>query len=250
MKKGFTLIELLAVILILGIIALIAIPQVTNVIDEARKGAAETSAKNYLDAINDKIALAQLDDISSNDIQDGIISVGDIEVNISGEAPESGTIEIARGKVKTATLVVNGLNLFCYSKGRCIISKDEIAYKYYQNIGPGIDEVEQGVDARPTDYSVYLKYPIEDGVLGQPQVCYYNGSELCVINGEYDVASERIISFFEGDNTSTCTSVSGTRCSNSSVIVEAGNGGSVRMDDLVNGLICSIAMNGFAECDM
>ena len=100
MKKGFTLIELLAVILILGIIALIAIPQVTNVIDEARKGAAETSAKNYLDAINDKIALAQLDDNSSNDIQDGIISVGDIEVNISGEAPESGTIEIAKGKVK------------------------------------------------------------------------------------------------------------------------------------------------------
>ena len=35
MKKGFTLIELLAVILILGIIALIAIPTVTNMIEEA-----------------------------------------------------------------------------------------------------------------------------------------------------------------------------------------------------------------------
>ena len=37
MKKGFTLIELLAVILILGIIALIAIPTVNNIIGEAKE---------------------------------------------------------------------------------------------------------------------------------------------------------------------------------------------------------------------
>lgn len=44
MKKGFTLIELLAVILILGIIALIAIPTVTNMIEEAKRGALRSSA--------------------------------------------------------------------------------------------------------------------------------------------------------------------------------------------------------------
>ena len=37
-KKGFTLIELLAVILILGIIALIAIPTVNKILTEAREG--------------------------------------------------------------------------------------------------------------------------------------------------------------------------------------------------------------------
>ena len=38
MKKGFTLIELLAVILVLGIIALVAVPTINNAIEEARMG--------------------------------------------------------------------------------------------------------------------------------------------------------------------------------------------------------------------
>ena len=49
-NKGFTLIELLAVILILGIIALIAIPTVNKIVDEAKRGAFESSANNILKA--------------------------------------------------------------------------------------------------------------------------------------------------------------------------------------------------------
>ena len=44
-KRGFTLIELLAVIVVLAIIALIATPIVMNVINDAKKGSAEASAR-------------------------------------------------------------------------------------------------------------------------------------------------------------------------------------------------------------
>ena len=45
-KKGFTLIELLAVILILWIIALVAIPIVNNIIEESKRGSFESTLLN------------------------------------------------------------------------------------------------------------------------------------------------------------------------------------------------------------
>ena len=42
MKKGFTLIEVLIVVIILGILATIAVPQFTRVVERARRGEALT----------------------------------------------------------------------------------------------------------------------------------------------------------------------------------------------------------------
>lgn len=64
-KKGFTLVELLAVIVILAVIALIATPNVLNMIEMSRKGAAESSTLNYVDAV-DKTLIVKLMNVVSN----------------------------------------------------------------------------------------------------------------------------------------------------------------------------------------
>ena len=57
MKKGFTLIELLAVILILGFIALIAIPIVNKMIKESKDSAFKTTVINISNQVQNKCVL-------------------------------------------------------------------------------------------------------------------------------------------------------------------------------------------------
>lgn len=54
-KKGFTLIELLAVIIILGVLMLIAIPSVTEYISNSRKSAYLDTAVSYITSVRNKV---------------------------------------------------------------------------------------------------------------------------------------------------------------------------------------------------
>ena len=57
-ENGFTLIELLAVIIILGILMIIAIPAVTEYISSSRKSAYITIASRYIDGVRNKVNAA------------------------------------------------------------------------------------------------------------------------------------------------------------------------------------------------
>ena len=85
MKKGFTLIELLAVIIILGILMLIAIPSVTNYINNSRK-------ETYVDTIKELIKGAST-----------LVNSGDLDIydtNTTYYIPVS-AINIENGKPKS-----------------------------------------------------------------------------------------------------------------------------------------------------
>ena len=138
-KKGFTLIELLAVVVILAIIAIIAVPTLTRVIDKSKRGAAEVSARNYLDAVEKYIILhdvspdkypynltgktlnvADNNEIALLDIiipkakaENSIPALNNI-LTVKGDKPKSGTVTIDdKGKASNANLVINDYAVEC-----------------------------------------------------------------------------------------------------------------------------------------
>ena len=132
--KGFTLIELLAVIVILAIIALIATPMILGVIDSAKKGAAESSAYGYIDAVEKSTLKNMLANASEAKIVDDTYKISDagkklvaenetvtvgedtnpvtISVDFKGKNPENdGTIIVEGGEITSATLKINGYDI-------------------------------------------------------------------------------------------------------------------------------------------
>ena len=107
-KKGFTLIELLAVIVILAIIALIAVPRILNIVENARKGAAESSALGWIDAVEKQSIINELDSTLPN-IIDGTYEIADLtakNVKVKGQKPSEGWVQITKGKVTDYSLVI------------------------------------------------------------------------------------------------------------------------------------------------
>lgn len=101
MKKGFTLVELLAVIVILSIISLIAIPIVGNVIEESRRSALENSVIFYVKEIESKFSEWTIEGIpddvtyttNSGRMFLTVSNLGRV-LKFDGKKPVSGTVEI------------------------------------------------------------------------------------------------------------------------------------------------------------
>ena len=83
-NKGFTLIELLAVIVIMGVLMMVALPQVTKYIENSKKDAYAETAKSYINAVR----YALLNDELSNGLPD--TNQGSVTIKLSEVTVESG----------------------------------------------------------------------------------------------------------------------------------------------------------------
>lgn len=115
-KKGFTLIELLAVIVILAIIALIATPIILGVIDDAKRGAAKSSALGYIDAVEKYIALNQMDDAAESK-ESLTQTFTRTDVSVKGTRPDAVSITFDKGVVTAASVSVNGYTVTMDANG-------------------------------------------------------------------------------------------------------------------------------------
>ena len=124
MKKGFTLIELLAVIIILAIVALIATPIVLDVVDDAKKSAAQSEANMIVSGINNYCAAAEMkaqlgtgtDDCAAGTLSSvtGMVDLGNAEV--------VGSVTLSGNNVANITVSSNGYKV-TLSSGSWTISK-------------------------------------------------------------------------------------------------------------------------------
>ena len=109
--RGFTLVELLAVIVILAVLALIATPVVLSIIDDAKESAMLRSAEMYLSGVENAVMRENMNsggNFRPNEctITNGNMTCGttNVEVEVDGEVPSTGTIVFENGKIKEVTL--------------------------------------------------------------------------------------------------------------------------------------------------
>ena len=106
-NKGFTLVELLAVIVVLAIISIIAVPQVLITVEKARKSSAEKSMLGYVESIEIHNA-KPTDDIDYVQYTNREFNVDDIKVVFKGKKPTDGTVIIDEDSlVVKASLCIN-----------------------------------------------------------------------------------------------------------------------------------------------
>lgn len=123
-NKGFTLIELLAVIVIMGVLMMVALPQVTKYIENSKKDAYAETAKSYINAVR----YALLNDELPNGLPDTngdtvTIKLNEVTVESGGEnSPYSRTIDKDHSCVKVTNTTKAGSTS---SK-----TNDDVTYKY------------------------------------------------------------------------------------------------------------------------
>ena len=131
-KRGFTLIELLAVVIVLSIILLVAVPIVRNIRNKAKEKALYLSSERYLDAVELAIMQENMNNgfnpTKCNIQQDGnlLCDGRTLQVEVKGETPTSGTITFKDLNVEDVNIIIEGKTIAYDSAGNIINTEPEL----------------------------------------------------------------------------------------------------------------------------
>ena len=144
-KKGFTLVELLAVIVILAVILVIAVPQIMSVIESARKGSIESTAKLIAEGAereytnrkilgkDTNIKCTDVSSMNSNDYGTCVITfdnTGKATVKVTG-----------KGKFEGYTCNGNSTNMECVKGEIPGSTETDAQYFAYSDVNDGTEVV-------------------------------------------------------------------------------------------------------------
>ena len=144
-KKGFTLVELLAVIVILAVILVIAVPQIMSVIESARKGSIESTAKLIAEGAereytnrkilgkDTNIECSDVSSMNSNDYGTCVITfdnTGKATVKVTG-----------KGKFEGYTCNGNSTNMECVKGEIPGSTETDAQYFAYSDVNDGTEVV-------------------------------------------------------------------------------------------------------------
>ena len=282
-KKGFTLIELLAVIVVLAIIALIATPIVMNTIKNAKKGAAERGADNYIKQVETAIATSKLD---GKEVADGTYTIESdgnicplagcgendkdkITIEMNGEKPKSGSIVIKNGQVDTSSTMTIGDYTVSYNPTSKRYETVVIVYRLSEEtikLGDVIDSndtTKYTKDTSTLKKGYYLKHILDkDNKVTESYACLkHDGKEYCLkgrTSSYHDYAESvsdytgnvLILKKFESEGLSCSFGESSSSCSDNSSSLSAhlcdGCTFNVNSWDIDGN--CTIAPDGSSSC--
>ena len=199
-KKGFTLVELLAVIVILAVILVIAVPQIMSVIESARKGSIESTAKLIAEGAereytnrkilgkDTNIECSDVSSMNSNDYGTCVITFdnrGKATVKVTGKGKFEGytcngnstNMECVKGEIPGSTEtdaqyfsyseVEGGVSITGYLVGNAnVVVKDKNkCVAYLQTNGESEEQANTLCSGNALDNGMTLKEGVQKGLI-------------------------------------------------------------------------------------